>query len=231
MHRALRRALTALLTTVVVGLGTVTAVAPATAQPVTAAAAACSSRAGLPARVSIDRAYQEVRVPLQDSCYNDFVWLDLYGPQGYETMLDWDPAHNGALAYWDVYGWYTQPGTYRVREGYASPHNYTASTSTLVKFGSKAGLTAKRSGGRVTLTACASYYNGSRDAFVPWAGHKATIQKLGRDGRTWSYVKTVGTNRSGCAAHTVSDRYAGTYRVSTYETYQIFGRTSPSVRA
>lgn len=182
--------------------------------------------------MSVDRAYQEVRISLRDNCYNDYVSSYLYGPAGLEDVFIWDPASNGAVEYWDIFGWYTQPGTYRTRDGSAYPNGYSrVETSTVVKFGSKAGLTAKRSGGRVTLTACASYYNGSRDAFVPWAGHKATIQKLGRDGRTWSYVKTVGTNRSGCAAHTVSDRYAGTYRVSTYETHQIFGRTSPSVRA
>lgn len=237
-----KRAATALVTAALAAAGLVAGVAPASAASAapaapavsTTAAAACTATAGLPARVSIDRAVQQVPVSLRTTCTADFADAYLVGPreQIYD-VAEWEAPLDRAVYRWDVYGDITVPGTYRTAEIelYDAPAGLTTKDArTVAKFGSKAGLTGTRAGTQVRLTACASYYNGRRDAFVPWSAHKATIQKLGADGRTWDFVRTVGTNSSGCATYTLTAAAAATYRVTTYETYQIFSRTSPSVR-
>ncbi len=235
MRSTPRRAVTALLAAALGAAGLVTAAVPASAAPVAAAAAPCSVTTGGPARVSIDRAEQTVPVTLRTTCVG-LTSANVYvvDPRGDDIdVAEWDPATDGAVYPLAIFG-DDLPGTYRTDELFVEPESTEVTATygrTVAKFGSKAGLTAARSGSSVTLTACASYYNGRRDAFVPWSAHKVTLQKLGADGRTWEFVRTVGTNARGCAVHTVQSAAAGTYRATTYETYQIFSRTSPSVRA
>ncbi|MEJ5866197.1 hypothetical protein WDV85_00415 [Pseudokineococcus sp. 5B2Z-1] len=231
------RALTALVASAVAAIGVGVTAAPATAA--VAQAAGCTASTSLPTRVSIDRAVQQVPITLRTTCSADYADAFLAGPDGDYDVPFWEAPLDGSTYLWEAYGDSTVPGTYRTEEielyqgpDDLSPEGLTTTDGRAVaKFGSKAGLTAARTGSRVTLTACASYYNGRRDAFVPWSAHRATIQRLGADGRTWEYVKTVGTNARGCAVLDVAAPVAATYRVTTYETYQIFSRTSPTVRA
>jgi hypothetical protein len=192
------------------------------------AAADCYTYVDLPDKISMDRAFTDVRVSLVDSCYASYAYFDIVGPTGYYDVLDYDPAYNGAVDYLYIDGYFTVPGTY------SSPTSATDGTGyyteTVIKYGSKAGLTAKRSGGKTLLTACASYYNGNRDAFVPWQGNKATIQQQTASGQ-WRFVRTVTLNSSGCGSYNYANKYAGTYRVTTYETSKIWPRTSSFARS
>lgn len=195
---------------------------------VAAAADDCYTYANLPDKISMDSIYKEVRVSLVDNCGASYAYFDIYGPDGYYDSLDYDYAYNGAVDYWYIDPEYTRPGLFQTP--YASTDGIAYNNRAIVKFGSKAALTSKRSGNTVKLTACASYYNGSRYAFVPWAGNKATIQQQTKSGG-WQYVRTVTLGSNGCASYNYSNKYSGTYKVTTYETYQIFGRESTFTRA
>jgi hypothetical protein len=195
---------------------------------VAAAADDCYTYVNLPDKVSMDRPELEIRVSLVDSCYASYAYFYIYGPQGEYTSLYYDPAYNGATDYWWIDTWFTQPGLYSTP--LADTDGIAYDNKSMVKFGSKAGLTAKRSGNKVNLTACASYYHGFRDAFVPWQGNKATIQQQTKDGQ-WRFVRTVTLNSSGCGSYNYTNKYSGTYRVTTYETSKIWPRTSSFARA
>lgn len=232
MRRALTRTLTAAAVAVVAVVGTLTTVAPATATTTTAAAtAACSTRVTLPAKVSIDTAYREVPVVLDDTCLNDYVFAFFYGPQGPEDIFEFDPAVSGSVDHWEVYGELTSPGGYRVRNFDSSPTDAGVQTSLVAKYGSRAALSVTRSGSSVALRACAAAYDGQRYAFRPWRGHKATIEQLSADGRSWRFVRSVRTEADGCATYTLQNKYSETYRVTNWETPAIWGRTSAAVRS
>lgn len=230
MRRALSRTLTAVAVAAVTAVGTVTAVAPAGAAT-TAAAPGCSTSIALPARVSIDQPYQEVPVVLRDTCANEYVYALLAGPQGGEDVFEFDPAVDGDVDFWDVDGAFTAPGGYAVLESETSSGTPVARTTSVAKYGSKAALGVTRSRSTVALRACAAAYDGQRDAFRPWRGHRATIEQLSADGRSWRFVRTVTTAADGCATYTLQNKYRETYRVTNWETPAIWGRTSAAVRS
>ncbi|WP_298804223.1 hypothetical protein [uncultured Pseudokineococcus sp.] len=195
---------------------------PASAEP-----QSCTTKADLPARVSIDREWQVVDVPLVDTCAPEYAAFDIYGPDGFDDFLEYFPQDDETVSSWLVLG-EMPPGVYRTRDGETSESVYD---STVLKYGSRARLTAKRSGTTVQLTACATQYNGMRDAFVAWAGHRVTVQKLDGDGRSWQYLATTTTGRGGCVDVPTRSPGRASFRVTTWETPKVFSRTSPAVTA
>ncbi len=99
-RQAVRRAMAAAAAGAMVITGVVLAGPAGPAQ-----AAGCKTTIGLPAKIVVTREYQEVKVPLHTNCA-DMIYAsaDLYGSAGYDSSFEWDPAHNGAIAYLDVYG-------------------------------------------------------------------------------------------------------------------------------
>lgn len=197
-----------------------------TAVPASAAPAACSTKADLPARVSIDRDVQVVVVPLVDTCRPDYAAFDIYGPDGLDDYVEYYPQEGDEVAGWIVVG-EMPPGVYRTRDGASAGSVYD---STVLKYGSRARLAAQRSGRLVTLTACATQYNGVRDAFLPWRDHKVTIQRLESDGKTWTYLSTATTESDGCLTVRTNAPSGSTFRATTWEAPKVFSRTSAPVR-
>jgi len=225
----LRRLAAALSVTTLLAAGAVTAALPATASSTTAAAA-CRTSLDLPGRVSIDRPLHQARIAINDRCGVDQASFQVVGPKGYSTTFDFDLTRTDKYARWDIPSTLA-PGTYTARS--ATP-GY-APTTAVLKYGSKISFAAYRfydepgiDSNVVYMEACASYYNASRGQYLPWRDHRVVLENTDRFGG-YRYLSTVRTGADGCALTAVPNKYLSTYRVTSYETANIFSRTSAGI--
>ena len=91
----------------------------------------------------------------------------------------------------------------------------------------KAGLTTKRSGSKVTLSATAKRYSLDAWGYKSYSPKKAKFQV--KTGSGWKTLKTV-TLKKGKAKHTVKSKAKKTYRFVTVTTSTSAGSTSKAVR-
>lgn len=217
----MRRPLAASLAAVLAVPALLTAAAPA--------GTACTVKADLPATVVVDRPYREVPVRLTNTCGADYAAFDIYGPDGWEDILIYDPITT--REYWDIYDWIT-PGAYKTRDGHAYDADYddvpVAHDSTVVRFGSRAGISATRSGKYVTVTGITRRYNPSTQTFTPWGGAKVTIERRYPDGR-WAPIVTLNADRTGKVTRRVYTPRTAYWRAIISPTSAVWGRTSPSI--
>lgn len=225
-RRRLRRLVAALSTTVVATTGFATVAPPAQATH-------CTARADLPARVVVDRAYQAVPAVFRTTCAAPaYASVYLFGPHGMEDVFLYDPARIGAADTWDVYDW-VRPGTYRTRDGWGYLQGgvdhpmrmrYEAVS---VRFGSRAGIAAVRSGSTVTVTAGGRRYHPGHRRYVPWNA-LARIDSKAPGGR-WTYVKTVDLGADGLASARLSAPTWRYFRVRLGDTAKVWGARTGAV--
>lgn len=203
------------------GLG----VSPAAA---TGTAPACSVQPLPPRVVSMDTPYKDVPVPVLGDCDEDVtVLVGIVDPRAdLDYVLEYD-------AFTPVDEW---PVTSKDRPGryvfIGDPEDTSVEVlpaSTVVKYGARAGLRGERFGNQVELLVAGEYFNGVSDRYVPLRDRKATVQILGKDGKTWQFLRTVTLPQSGRLFYRLDNKYAATYRVVTWETDNIFSRTSAAV--
>jgi hypothetical protein len=210
---------------VTAGLGVATA-------PAAAAAPYCEYFADLPAKVSIDRPSVRVAVPLR-GCEGtaDYASADVYGPAGLNDILIWDGTRTD---YWYLYDWDTPPGVYDTHDGGGWTQDLEDQAwrgdTTVVKYGSWAGISATRVGTRVTLSAYVTRYNPSGNNFVPYGGRVIAFQHCLTDVSGCSTLAYAVTNSAGRATITVNAPALRSYRVTYGDSTQFWGATSARAR-
>ncbi|MCW2636241.1 MAG: hypothetical protein JWQ99_2608 [Blastococcus sp.] len=208
------------------GLGVATA-------PTASAATTCEYFADLPARVSIDRPEVRVAVPVR-GCegYMDYASADVYGPAGFHDILIWDGTRTD---YWYLYDWDTPPGVYDTNDGHGYTQDMTQqpwrADTTVVKFATQAGVSATRSGGRVTINALATRYDGGSNKFIPFANRVVAIDQCLTPTSSCSVLAYAVTNAAGRASVTVNAPALRSYQVRYGESSSFWGSTSTRVRA
>ncbi|ROP44875.1 hypothetical protein [Pseudokineococcus lusitanus] len=188
----------------------------------------CAVQAYVPGyKVSIDAPAKDVPVTLLDDCDRTAdVVIDVEGPEGAGYSFFYRPGQAQDVWFFsDEYPY----GTYRFVAGAGTGDVQVRPVEVVVKYGARASLRGSRSGDDVTLRVQASYYDASKYSYQPLRDRRATIEILGKDGRTWQYLRSVTVPRTGIVDHTFTNRYAATYRVTTWETHNIFSRTSQAV--
>lgn len=191
--------------------------------PVGAAQAACRTTIGLPAKIAVTRPYQEIKVPLHTSC-TTISWADadLYGPSGYDTFLDWDPASNGKLAYLDVYGSaydVTTAGAYHTRNAIAYDRDYNrlpiSDAVTTIKLGSRVGLSATRSNGYANIRFSTWRYYTRYERFQTGGGEQVSVTHL-KNGQ-WAWISSPTSDRTGVGTLRFRTNDPQTFRVCSRE--------------
>ncbi|WP_374970032.1 hypothetical protein [Terrabacter sp. BE26] len=99
-----------------------------------------------------------------------------------------------------------------------------------VRLGSWSGLTATRSGSKVTITTSAARYAPSADKFVPWTGVRGTVQYKAPTATTWTSLKYVYPASNGRYTFSYTMSSTRDYRVVFPDTTLIWGHTSATVR-
>ncbi|MFM5952190.1 MAG: hypothetical protein ACKOOE_06345 [Micrococcales bacterium] len=99
-----------------------------------------------------------------------------------------------------------------------------------VRLGGWSGLTATRSGSRVTVTTSAARYAYSVDKFVPWTNVRGTVQYKAPTASTWTGLKYVYPASNGRYTFTYSTTSTRDYRVVFPDTSVVWGHTSATVR-
>ncbi|GAA2035343.1 hypothetical protein GCM10009740_27820 [Terrabacter terrae] len=107
----------------------------------------------------------------------------------------------------------------------------TQNTRTMdVRLGGWSGLTATRSGAKVTVTTSAARYAYSLDKFVPWTGVRGTVQYKAPTATTWTSLKYVYPASNGRYTFSYTMSSTRDYRVVFPDTTLIWGHTSATVR-
>lgn len=107
----------------------------------------------------------------------------------------------------------------------------TQNTRTMdVRLGGWSGLTATRSGSRVTVTTSAARYASSYDRFVPWTNVRGTVQYKSPTSSTWTSLKYVYPASNGRYTFTYTSAGTRDYRVVFPDTSTVWGHTSAAVR-
>jgi hypothetical protein len=216
----------ALAATLFVTAGLGVAIAPA------ASAAPCELFGDLPARVSIDRPSVQVPVVLR-GCDGalDYAAANVYGPPGNAGFLLWDANRTD---YWNAYDFTVTPGTYNTNDGHGYTTVFEAASwrgdTTVVKYGTWAGVSAARAGTRVTLSALATRYNPAGNNFVPYGNRVIAFQHCLTDVSGCSTLAYAVTNSAGRATITVTAPALRSYRVTYGEGTSFWGSTSARVR-
>lgn len=190
------------------------------------AAGACpQTRIDLPPRLSVDRPYTRVDVPLVRSCAAEYVASDLYGPRGLEDVFIYDPARNGAVDHIDLYDWRLRPGTYSLRDGVAygsssSRRGTVAPDVTVLRYGASLGIGTSRAGSTVTVRVSARRYSPDLDRMVPYSGRVVGLRQRSGPSAAWTTRAFLRTNARGDAAVSFS--------ASSPRQYQAWFGTTPS---
>ena len=107
----------------------------------------------------------------------------------------------------------------------------TQNTRTMdVRLGGWSGLTATRSGSKVTLTTSAARYAYSVDKFVPWTNVRGTVQYKSPTSTTWTSLKYVYPASNGRYTFAYTSSSTRDYRVVFPDTTLIWGHTSATLR-
>ncbi|ROP43605.1 hypothetical protein [Pseudokineococcus lusitanus] len=188
----------------------------------------CSVQPLPPTRVSMDTPYKEVPVPVIGDCDVDVsVRVGIVDPRDQvDYVLEYDALT--PVDDWPVTS-SNRPGTYFFIGDPADTSVEVLPATTVVKYGARAGIRGERFGNQVELLVAGQYFNGVSDRYVPLRDRKATIQILGKDGKTWQFLRSVTLPQDGRVFYRFTNKYAATYRVVTWETDNIFSRTSAAV--
>ena len=229
----IRFATAAIIATSIAATAPVLLAQPASAAP---AAAGCTVKAPLPAKIAIAHEHQTLTPKLITTCPGlSYADIYLYGPKGVETIFSYDRPHYDGT--WDIYAYAIAPGRYATRAGEAYDSDFNdwgsiAVTSTVVKYAGYDAMSVSRKGSVATFTASASHYDDSfenasgRDVSV---GVNVTFQLY--TGGRWVSKQTVKSSAGGKAALKVTDTHSRTYRTVVAESGTTFGVTSAGVHS
>lgn len=166
------------------------------------------------------------------------VYASITGPDGgIENSVSYGHKSNKAKAAVSICPWSSRSfGRYTVGPSsiFANNADYTRSVygddftkgHFYVRGKTKAGLSTKRKGKKVTLTATAKRYNPTYDRYTAHSP-KAKIQV--KSGKKWKTIKTV-TLTKGKKSVTVTSKAKRTYRVTFGSSSKYAGATSKAVR-
>jgi hypothetical protein len=187
----------------------------------------------VPSRVAIVSPFRSITVRLMPNCAAagtiSATWDGIHPTQGPQEFLWFDES---ATEYWDLYDW-DALGRWTWRPSGAHDGNYddvaqnTAYSD--IKIGSWAGLTATRSGQRVTLNASVARYATSYDRYIPWAGAAGQLQYRIKGTSTWRALAGVRTNSAGKYTYSRNWGAALEYRVYFPATAYIWNVATPTV--
>lgn len=157
----------------------------------------------------------------------------------HDTMFPSIPVAGGSSL--ETYFWcpsFDGPGTFQFGGSYvvgwdtagATDVTFRDETAARVKvgLGSKATLSGKRSGGKVTFTARTSRFTLSAGMYRPWTASKVVLQRQRPDG-SWANWKTIAYTSRGVATATFTAS-AGRYRAVAPGTPSVWQATSKGVR-
>lgn len=208
------RRVAAVLLTAVLAAGA----AVAAPEPVAVAADRCAVSVRLPAKIVIDREEQVIAVPPRDPC--GLLWegkFHLYGPD-YTWSFEYDYLLDKRVTRWAVHD-SQDVGVHTIRDSWATDRegNFLplAGASTTIKRVAWAGLSAERSGSRVTVRATAKGWNRDEERLTYWSHPSATLQY--RSGSSWKTLRKVALT-SGKARFSFTQSTKRTYRLVLAET-------------
>jgi hypothetical protein len=191
----------------------------------------CYVQLKAPSTVKIDRYYQKINVSLIDSCkIADFTGITLYGSRGLQDVFIFDGT---TTTNWNVYADQTTLGTLTTDPSDslaldADENEITVKPTTVkVKLGTKAYVSTKRSGKKVTIKATAKNWDVKSESYKAWNASSAKIQY--KSGSTWKTLKSVKLKK-GSASYSYKIKSKRTYRFVTGETATRFGATSATSR-
>lgn len=195
------------------------------------AAGGCSI--SVPSEVRVDAPYERIVGRLQNNCAasdTEYATWDVYHPRtGFTSIFIFD---GNTQDRWDFYS-FDDVGTYQIEPGGAWDYNYddiAQNTRTVtVRFQSKLGLSASRSGKTVTLKAVAKRYSTS-DKYVSWKSKPVGFYTKSCSSCSWKKVKSRSTNSKGVATLKVTKSAKRYYQVRTSNASTTWGRTSSVVR-
>jgi hypothetical protein len=222
----------AALAAVTLTAGSLVLATPATAAaPPKPAAGGCSLV--IPSRVAIASPYRGITASLASNCAaagTVYASWDAYHPTaGLQTVLIFDGTNRDV---WNLYD-FEPLGRWTWRPSLAYDANYDEvaqnTTYTDIKFGSWAGLTATRSGQRVTLSTSIAWYSPSYRRYIPWSGAAGQLQYRVKGSTTWHALAGVRANSAG--KHTYSRNWGAAleYRVYFPGTAYIWNVATPTV--
>ena len=227
MLPSLRRCVVLPLVALIGGLFNVLLAAPASAY------GTCSIVA--PTRLTVDKPFKRFVGSLGDDCYEagvDWASWDIrhayYGP---DDMYFFDSGQ--ATATWDFYDW-DHLGTYYIEPDSA----YTVDSDTLeqnslvatVRLGSRATLSATRTGKYVTLRTKATRYTPSAEGFRAWRGRAVAFSYRTCATCSWKHLKTRTTGSTGRVQYRFFSPRAKYFRATTSDISTTWGRASGTVR-
>jgi hypothetical protein len=225
---------------------TVLAAALATAMPFVAApAATAESRAASTCtlrtspRIALGPNGATIVGTAADDCTRALVWTarwhGVHPTKGVRAYLVFRGLYNPGpdVARWTVPDesplgrWTWQPqGAYDVTGARVATQNTLYSD---VKVASWAGLTATRSGQRVTLSTSVARYSASYQRYIPWAGAAGQLQYRIKGTSTWRALAGVKTNSAGKYTYSRNWGAALEYRVYFPATAYIWNVATPTV--
>ena len=146
------------------------------------------------------------------------------------------PLRRGrARDYWYVYDWDTPPGVYDTADGDGYTLDGTEQPwrgdTSIVKFASRSGVSATRSGSRVTINALATRYDAASSKFIPFGNRVIAFEHCLSSTGSCSVLAYAKTNSVGRASITVSAPAARYYQMRFGESPSFWGSTSTRVRA
>ncbi len=226
----MRRSLTLSAATVLVAAGL--QVAGSTAAD---AAATCTYRPVLPSRIAVNQSVVGLRAQLAISgpaaCRSGLSVSTHLVHGTDDNFLWWTDTQPLSET---IYAYSVVPGVYRTTASdcmsYDADFNqFSCSVSgaaTMIKFGGRATLAAKRTGKKVTLTA----RTGRFEAFSGSAATSTRISIQRLSGRTWKTIKKATTRGTKGYSWTFTKKASARYRVVAAENGVAFAATSRSVK-
>lgn len=188
----------------------------------------------LPDRISVGRPYQQVNVPLVEACGASYVATSIYGPDGFEDIMIYDPASDGKLDYWDVYDSSIKPGSYYLRDGHAYDSEYNdmqvGDDATTVKFASAVSIVASRTGSNVKLTVTGRRYDAASERMVARPNATIGLRERVPGTATWKVTTYLKTSSSGVATVTLNRPYQRDWQAWFGATGSFWDATSGVVR-
>ncbi|MCE1177886.1 MAG: hypothetical protein LWW86_02465 [Micrococcales bacterium] len=210
----------------------VTAVLAAAPLALSAAPASAAGSCNLyaPSRVSIVSPYREIRVSFSSGCASatDAYWTALHPSQGYQTAVFYPDDYYFALYDFD------DRGTWRWNPEGAWGYNDQELTQNMpytdIRLGSRADISATRSGSKVSFYTRTQRYAYSVSAFVAYRPNPVALLQRQKPGTTtWSSIKYLYPDSAGVYRYSYSYSTRANYRVLVRDAAGIWGSNSRTI--
>ncbi|WP_328993847.1 hypothetical protein OG394_05705 [Kribbella sp. NBC_01245] len=211
--------------------------APMAQAATTNAAAPAAGRCSLvpPTRLVISAPYRAVTLRVGSDCvaggWDNAGWTSYHPTRGVQEVAYF--FRTSTTMVMDLYD-YADLGRWTWRPNGAYDTNNLPMTQNSpysdVKVGSWAGLTASRSGSKVTLNVSAARYATSLNKFIPYTAAIGQLQYKAPGATTWIALKSVKTTSTGKYTYAYTSAAARDYRVYFPATGLIWNAASTTIR-